>query len=67
MMLEKNLPVRFFERLALAGVCLAGTILIGCSSAPEPQPQQSKQEIRQDAEGFFHKMEQEEDKQSPSP
>jgi len=67
MMLEKNLLVRFLESWAIVGMCLAGAILIGCSSAPEPQSQPSKQEIRQDSDGFFKKMGQEENKQSSSP
>jgi hypothetical protein len=46
---------------------LAGTIMMGCSSTPEPQPAPSKQEIRQDSDRFFHKMDQEEGKNSPSP
>ena len=64
-MLRMYFGGRFFEKMALAGVYLAGTILIGCSSAPDPQP--TKKEIRQDAEGFFQKMEREENKPSPSP
>ena len=64
-MIRVNLVRGFFENMVLAGVCLAATILIGCSSAPDPQP--TKKEIRQDAEGFFQKMEREENKPSPSP
>jgi hypothetical protein len=40
--------------------------LVSCSSAPEPQPEPSKKEIRQDADRFFNKMEKEEGAQSPS-
>ena len=40
---------------------MAGLILWGCSSVPEPKPDPSKKEIRQDADGFFKKMKQEEE------
>jgi len=46
---------------------MAGAMMVGCSSTPEPQPEPSKQEIRQDSDRFFQKMGQEEDKKSPSP
>lgn len=46
---------------------MAGAMMAGCSSTPEPQPEPSKQEIRQDSDRFFQKMGQEEDKKSPSP
>jgi hypothetical protein len=51
----------------MASAYLAGVMLVGCSSTPEPQPEPSKQEIRQDSDRFFQKMGQEEGKQSPSP
>jgi hypothetical protein len=41
-------------------------ILVGCSSAPEPQPEPSKEKVQQDADRFFNKLEQEEGAQSPS-
>jgi hypothetical protein len=44
-----------------------GMLLMSCSSTPEPQPEPTKQEIRQDSDRFFHKMEKEEGKTSPSP
>lgn len=37
-------------------------VVLGCSAAPEPPAEPSKKEIRQDADGFFKKMEQEEAK-----
>ena len=40
---------------------ITGVLLWGCSSAPEVQPEPSKKEIRQDADGFFKKMKQEEE------
>jgi hypothetical protein len=46
---------------------MAGAMLVGCSSTPEPQPESSKQEIRQDSDRFFQKMGQEEGKKSPTP
>ena len=46
---------------------MAGTMMAGCSSTPEPQPEPSKQEMRQDSDRFFQKMGQEENKKTPSP
>jgi hypothetical protein len=46
---------------------MAGLMLAGCSSTPEPQPEPSKQDIRQDSDRFFQKMGQEEGKKSPTP
>jgi len=46
---------------------IAGALMGGCSSPPEPQPEPGKQEIRQDSDRFFQKMGQEEGKKSPSP
>ena len=43
---------------------MGATVIGGCSSAPEPQAEPSKKEIRQDADGFFKKMDQEETKPS---
>jgi hypothetical protein len=48
------------KRMGVAFLLLAGMFLVSCSSAPEPQPELSKEEIRQDADRFFNKMEQEE-------
>ena len=48
-------------------VFLTGAMMTGCSSTPEPQPEPSKQEIRQDSDRFFQKMGQEEGKKNPSP
>ena len=46
--------------MGLACLLVAGMFFVSCSSAPEPQPEPSKEEIRQDADRFFNKMEQEE-------
>ncbi len=54
------------RRMGMACLLLAGMFLMSCSSAPEPQPEPSKKEIRQDADRFFNKMEKEEGAQSPS-
>lgn len=51
----------------LFSACTAGVMMVGCSSAPEPQPEPSKKEIRQDADRFFQKMGQEEGKTPSSP
>jgi hypothetical protein len=48
-------------------VFLTGAMMVGCSSTPEPQPEPSKQEIRQDSDRFFQKLGQEEGKKNPSP
>lgn len=41
---------------------VGGTLMMSCSSTPEPQPEPSQQEIRQDADRFFQKMDREERK-----
>jgi hypothetical protein len=45
---------------------LTGAMMVGCSSAPAPQPDPSKKEIQQDSDRFFKKMGQEEGQQTPS-
>lgn len=45
---------------------LCSVIIWGCSSVPEPQAEPSKKEIRQDADGFFKKMQQEEGAAKPA-
>ena len=50
------------RRMGMACLLLAGMFLMSCSSAPEPQPEPSKKEIRQDADRFFEKIEKEETK-----
>lgn len=55
------------RRMGIGCLFLVGVFLVSCSSAPEPKPDPSKQEIRQDADRFFNKMGQEEGKKSPSP
>ena len=45
---------------------LCSVIIGGCSSGPEPQVEPSKKEIRQDADGFFKKMQQEEGAAKPA-
>ena len=54
------------KRLGMAGIVLVGMFLMGCSSTPEPQPEPSKKEVRQDADRFFEKMKKEEN-ESPYP
>lgn len=51
----------------MCSVFLVGAMMVGCSSTPEPQPEPSKQDIRQDSDRFFKKMGQEEGQTSPSP
>jgi hypothetical protein len=48
------------RRLGMAVVLLVGLILMGCTSAPEPQPEPSKIEVQQDSDRFFEKMKKEE-------
>ncbi len=40
--------------------CLVAGLVMGCSSAPEPQPEPSKKEVQQDADHFFEKVKKEE-------
>ena len=61
-----NVIVLSVQRMGVAFLLVAGVTLVSCSSAPEPQPEPSKEEIRQDADRFFNKMGQEEGAQSPS-
>lgn len=49
-----------WRRMGMACLLLAGIFLVSCSSAPEPQPEPSKKEIKQDADRFFEKMKKEE-------
>ena len=55
------------KRMEMACLLLAGMLLMGCSSTPEPQPEPSKKEVQQDADRFFNKMGKEEREQSSSP
>jgi hypothetical protein len=64
MMIWKSFAIQPHTILVL--VLMAGAMLMSCSSTQETQPRPSKQEIRQDSDRFFQKMEQEEGKQSPS-
>jgi outer membrane biogenesis lipoprotein LolB len=48
------------RRMGLVCLLLTGMLLMGCSSAPEPQPEPSKKEIQQDSDRFFEKMDKEE-------
>lgn len=50
----------------MCAVILMGAMLVGCSSAPEPQSDPSKKDIQQDSDRFFKKMGQEEGQQTPS-
>ena len=45
------------RRMGMACLLLAGMFFMSCSSAPEPQPEPSKEEIRKDADRFFKKIE----------
>jgi len=67
MMNSKNVIVQSVQQKAVACLFVVGVILGGCSSAPEPQPEPSKKEVRQDADRFFHKMGHEEAAPPPSP
>jgi predicted component of type VI protein secretion system len=66
MMNTMNVIVQLVQRMGVACFFVAAVILMGCSSAPESQPEPSKKEVQQDADRFFNKMEQEEGAQSPS-
>lgn len=60
MMNTMNGIVQLVQRMGVACLFVAAVILMGCSSAPEPQPEPSKKEVQQDADRFFNKMGQEE-------
>jgi outer membrane PBP1 activator LpoA protein len=66
MMNTMNVMFQSVQRIGVACFFVAAVILMGCSSAPEPQPEPSKKEVQQDADRFFNKMKQEEGAQSPS-
>jgi hypothetical protein len=66
MMNTRNMIALSIQRMGVACLLVVGVTLMSCSSAPEPQPEPSKKEIRQDADRFFNKMEKEEGAQSPS-
>jgi hypothetical protein len=66
MMNAMKLIVLSVQRIGVACLFVAGVFLVGCSSAPEPQPEPSKEKVQQDADRFFNKMGQEESAQSPS-
>ena len=55
------------KQMGMIALLLSGMFLMGCSSAPEPQPEPSKNEVQQDADRFFNKMEKEERGQTSSP
>ena len=52
------------QRMGVAFLLVAGVTLVSCSSTPKPQPEPSKEDVRQDADRFFNKMGQEEGAQS---
>jgi len=54
------------RRMGMVCLLMAGMFLMSCSSAPEPQPDPSKEEVRQDADRFFKKIEKEETKSQNS-
>ena len=60
MMNTMNVIVQLVQRIGVACFFVAAVILMGCSSAPAPQPEPSKKEVQQDADRFFNKMGQEE-------
>lgn len=66
MMNTMNLIVLAAQRIGVAFLLVAGVTLVSCSSTPEPQPEPSKEEVRQDADRFFNKMGQEEGAQPSS-
>ena len=57
LMVWSDFGVRLF---GIALLFLLGMLMIGCSSAPEPQPEPSKKEVQQDSDRFFEKMKKEE-------
>ena len=57
-----NLRKMIAMTLAVVGLVLSASWLVGCSSPPEAGPVPSKQEIQSDADRFFNKMEKEEAK-----
>ena len=65
MMNAMNVIVLSVQRMGVACLFVAGVILVGCSSAPEPQLEPSKEKVQQDADRFFDKMGKEEGAQSP--
>jgi hypothetical protein len=60
MMNTMNVLVLCVQRMGVAFLVVAGASLVSCSSTPKPQPEPSKEEIRQDADRFFKKLEKEE-------
>ena len=54
MMNVMNVIVLSVQRMGVACLFVAGVILVGCSSAPEPQPEPSKEKVQQDADRFFN-------------
>ena len=52
--------------VVMCSVFFMGAMLVGCSSAPEPQSDPSKKDIQQDSDRFFKKMGQEEGQQAPA-
>ena len=65
-MIKMQSVVLEVKGIAMACLILAGMLVVNCSSAPDPQPEPSKNEVQQDADRFFDKMKQEEN-QSPYP
>lgn len=60
MMNTMNVIIQLVQRMGGACFFVAAVILMGCSSAPESQPEPSKKEVQQDADRFFNKMRKEE-------
>ncbi len=62
-----NSMFRSMSKVAIFLGFLILSLLGGCSSAPDPPPEPSKQEIRQDSDRFFNKMSKEESQRSSDP
>ena len=59
--MNMSITINFaMRRMLVAGLLLTGMFAVGCSSAPEPQPEPSKKEVQQDSDRFFEKMKKEE-------
>ncbi len=61
-MYRMNMITLSISRMGVGFLLVMGVTVGSCSSAPEPQPEPSKKEIRQDTDRFFEKLEKEETK-----
>ncbi len=62
-----NVIENSFKKLAAIWGIGMLVVLGGCSSSPEPPPEPSKKEIRQDSDRFFNKMGREESQNPTTP